>query len=473
MWKLDKTEIQYHRDHYNDTGYEPLQDILTWPGNGDTTLGQAFQLAPFIDWNNNGIYEPMKGEFPAIKGDQALYFIFNDVRDIHSETGGEALGIEVHGMAYAYDSPEDSVLWNTIFLHYDIINRSDTTYENTWMCIWTDFNLGYVWDDYVGCDVQRGGYFVYNGTPVDGNGEPEAYGEHPPAMGVLFLGGPFLDPDNLDNPKYDENAYQLCNESINGLNFGDSIIDNERLGLTKFLKCGWSGGAQGSPYLAPDYYKFLRGIWKDDSTVQYGGNGHPNSGATGPDCSFMFPGDSDTCNWGTNGIPPNGGLNTPGNYWTEESVGNNPDNRRGMGSSGPFTFEPGAVHQMDVAYVFARDFNGTPWSSVELLKDRFDYLIDLFQNDQDFFSGVSNKSKINQHFSIYPNPVNNTLHFKLAVNNNENTYRVYSVNGAVVQEGTLIPGQDHSINLNSLKEGMYVLQIIAVDRVYLSKFIKR
>ena len=40
----------------------------------------------------------------------------------------------------------------------------------------------------------------------------------------------------------------------------------------------------------------------------YGGNAHVNSGALGPECDFMFPFDSDPCNWGTGGIPPNGGF---------------------------------------------------------------------------------------------------------------------------------------------------------------------
>ncbi|RLD54384.1 MAG: hypothetical protein DRJ05_14765, partial [Bacteroidetes bacterium] len=237
MWKLNKTEIQYHRDHYTDLGYEPIHDILSWPGNGDIEMGQAFQLAPFIDWNNNGIYEPMMGEYPSIKGDQALYFIFNEKRESEFGRYGIPMGLEIHGMAYAYDQSGDSALWNSIFLHYDIINRSDTTYYNTQIGLWTDTDLGYPFDDYIACDVQRGAYYTYNGMPVDGNGQPHAYGEHPPAFGVLFLGGPYLDPDNEDNPKYNDDGTQLCNESINGLNFGDTIIDNERYGMTRFHYC--------------------------------------------------------------------------------------------------------------------------------------------------------------------------------------------------------------------------------------------
>ena len=47
IWKLNRTEIEYHQDHYGDQGYQPIHDILTWPGNGNVTLGQAAKLAPF------------------------------------------------------------------------------------------------------------------------------------------------------------------------------------------------------------------------------------------------------------------------------------------------------------------------------------------------------------------------------------------------------------------------------------------
>ncbi|RLD54387.1 MAG: hypothetical protein DRJ05_14780, partial [Bacteroidetes bacterium] len=338
--------------------------------------------------------------------------------------------------------------------------------------LWTDTDLGYPFDDYVACDVQRGAYYTYNGVPVDGNGQPQAYGEHPPAFGVLFLGGPYLDPDNEDNPKYDAEGNQLCNESINGLNFGDTIIDNERYGMTRYhYYCNSGSAYMHNPDDAGDYYNYLNGFWLDSTRVQYGEWGQP--GATGPDCNFMYPGDSDTCNWGTDGILPNGGLNTPGNYWTEESVGNNPDDRRGLGVSGPFTFEPGAVHKLDIAYVFARDFDGTALSSVELLKERFDYLKDLFENNEDFFSGITDKKQMGHQLNTYPNPVNEILYFDIDNDQAGLEYQIYSANGTLVMEGGFSSGLKHEIDLRTIKEGLYVLKVIGGDQVYLSKFIKR
>ncbi len=74
---------------------------------------------------------------------------------------------------------------------------------------------------------------------------------------------------------------------------------------------------------------------------------------------------------------------------------------------------------------------------------------------------------------IFPNPVNNTLHFKLDVEQSDFTYRIYSVNGILAKEGVLRKGQNHTIDLGSLKEGLFVLQIIGEGDVSLNKFVKR
>ncbi|MBK8414466.1 MAG: hypothetical protein IPL22_08125 [Bacteroidetes bacterium] len=35
-------------------------------------------LAPFADFNSNGIYDPQNGDYPYILGDESIYSIFND-----------------------------------------------------------------------------------------------------------------------------------------------------------------------------------------------------------------------------------------------------------------------------------------------------------------------------------------------------------------------------------------------------------
>ncbi|NCA76502.1 MAG: hypothetical protein EOM90_09210, partial [Alphaproteobacteria bacterium] len=125
VWKINKSEIDYHRAHFWEAGYVAPVDILTWPAHGDVSLGQAAQLAPFSDRNANGKYEPYDGDYPEIRGDQALFFIYNDDHGYHSESTGVKLKVEVHGMAYAFDRPGDTAFKNTTFLHLKFYNRSN------------------------------------------------------------------------------------------------------------------------------------------------------------------------------------------------------------------------------------------------------------------------------------------------------------------------------------------------------------
>ena len=78
QWRCTKEEVIFHIDNHTHPNYTIPDNIANWPGNGDTTLGVAFQLAPFVDINDNGVYEPELGEYPCFKGDEAIYTILND-----------------------------------------------------------------------------------------------------------------------------------------------------------------------------------------------------------------------------------------------------------------------------------------------------------------------------------------------------------------------------------------------------------
>jgi hypothetical protein len=477
VWKLSRQEILFHQHNWWKPDYVCPDDIMTWPGNGNISAGQALILAPFFDKNNNGLYEPLAGDYPLIRGDQSLFFIFNDVREPHTETGGKKLGIEVHGMAYAFDAPEDSALWNTVFLHYDIINRSDTTYYDTFLGAFNDFQLGNNWDNFVRCDVQRGMYYGYNGDDFDENNIYEndtswGYHEHLPALGIVFLAGPFMDTDGLDNPSGG------CDESINGLNFGDGIPDNERHGLSRFIYFNSGPSVQGNPTSASSYYTYLQGLWKDGSPLMYGGNGHPKLGAVGPECHFMWPGDSDPCNWGTGGVLPNGGYNQNGYYWTEETTGNNPSHRLGFGSSGPFTFKPGDVQQLDLAFAFARDYTGSGnLAPIEILQQRVDSLRKMVIEDGLLelpeIMSVQPVLSQSQTFLVHPNPAGSEIRFSLEVEDQHTSYSIVSVSGMVVSSGKLGSGQNPVINIQNLHKGIYFLVVNHKDGVMRTKFVKQ
>jgi hypothetical protein len=188
VWKISKTAI--------DSGEQPpyilSPSILNWPGSGDYSKNEMQFQAPFFDLNADGVYDTYSGDYPCINGDQAVYFLYNDDRNTHTETQGAKMGVEIHALAYAFHNTADSAINNTIFVKYQIFNQSRNTYHNTIFGKWTDTNIGKYDDDFVGCDVSRNAYYGYNGTACDGTGGPGTYGCHPPAQGVMMLKGPWL-----------------------------------------------------------------------------------------------------------------------------------------------------------------------------------------------------------------------------------------------------------------------------------------
>ncbi|MEI6750251.1 MAG: T9SS type A sorting domain-containing protein [Bacteroidales bacterium] len=453
VWKLKKSDILYHKNNWNTPGYIPIDAIANWPAHGNTTQGQMPDIAPFNDINADGIYNPESGEYPLIRGDEAVFFVFNDSAGLHTETRGLKLGIEIHGMAYAFDQPDDSVLNNTIFFHYDIINRSPKAYHDVYMGLFTDFDLGFADDDYIGCDVKNGSIYAYNGDSIDGNGQSWAYGEHPPVIAMKIIGGPFLDPDNLDNP------LGGCDYGINGLNFENGIVDDERYGLQGFMYPHFWGASYDENLYAIDYYKEMQGIWNDGTRMVFGGLGHVPPGDTGLSCRYMYPGGSDTiCNWGTSGVLPGGGWNQNGLYWTELAVGNPPEDRRGVASVGPFNMLAGQSVPLDYCFNYSRDYTGNQQSSLELMQNNLSALNPIYDSLimlPETINGIKEYEHLKQ-LRIYPNPARVSLTV-VSGENKSNSFQVFDLNGKLYFSGLLNPGKN-VINISSLKPDVYLLK---------------
>lgn len=437
-FKITRAEVDEHINSWNTSGYVMPSSIANWPAHGDE--GYSYYLAPFKDVNENGEYDPENGDYPyydvnndlcpwtednialaaahalprtpedllyygpnwensngmiyadhVLKGDETLFWIFNDNAGAHTETKGDPIGLEIRGQCFGFATNDE--LNNMTFYSYEIINRSTYTLTQTYFSQWVDPDLGYAYDDYVGCDVARGLGYCYNGANVDGSGQTWAYGDQPPAVGVDFFQGPYMDPDGRDNPKfYADSAvfsgycdkflnseFELDQMAINGVNFGDSIIDNERFGMRRFVYHNNDGTVVGDPSIAYEYYNMLQGIWRDNTKMRYGGNAHASNGGNGPECDFMFPALTDVCNWGTKGVDPNP-TQFGADGWTEANVGNAAYDRRFMQSAGPFTLKPGSVNYITVGIPWARASQGGAQASVDLLKLADDKCQSLFEN---------------------------------------------------------------------------------------------
>lgn len=332
-------------------------EIKNWPGNPlDLTKGHHPLLAPFFDALGDNIYDPTpgSGDYPyydiyntaakdnlgfcsaKLFGDETLWWVFNDKGDIHTETGGQSIGLEVRAQAFAFKTSDD--INNMTFYNYEVINRSSFSLNKTYFTVWTDPDLGYYSDDYVGCDIEKGLGFIYNADGYDEStsGTP-GYLDFPAAGGCDFFKGPLADNnDGVDND-FDGQTDEL----------------GETIGMAKFLYYNNNIGSfpvqTTNPALASHFYGYMTGFWKDGSPFTEGGNAYGGSTPT----NYVYPGE----------------LYPTRTGWNEFDAGNLAGDRRFLQSAGPFTLLPGAVNNVTFGMPWARSSikNGNLFA-VSLLK---------------------------------------------------------------------------------------------------------
>jgi len=349
-FQISRTEVEEFVQFLNGNAapnYNIPNAIMEWPGNRPDGLSE--QLAPYVDANGDGWYNPLDGDYPKfdlnnqwdcksdniLLGDAVLWWVFNDVGNIHSETGGESIGIEVQAKAFGFSSLDH--LNNTTLYEYRLINRSSFTLNQTFFGKWVDVDLGQYQDDYVGCDVVRGLGYAYNGDDDDEGAA--GYGLNPPSIGIDFLLGPLADEnDGIDNNR-------------------DGVVDEpgERFIMSMFKSYVGDFTGMGNPEIASHYYLMLKGYWKDGTPQVYNStNGHYPTGGIGPIYPFMYPGNSDPAMFH---LAP----------WSEATANYTPGDRRFMMSVGPFTLQPGEVNNTIVGVIWARATSGGAEASRQLM----------------------------------------------------------------------------------------------------------
>ncbi|MCU0422908.1 MAG: hypothetical protein MUC81_08875 [Bacteroidia bacterium] len=336
IWRVTLREITDLVEAADKNAIEISDDIESWPGNGDVSIGEAAKLAPFFDFDNDGIYDPRAGDYPTLNDgnpdvdnipDMMLFLIYNDKGNIHTESEGLPIGLELHTQAFAYSTNNE--INNMTFYRTTIFNRSNEIVDSTVFGQWVDPDLGNYSDDYVECDVSRNLGICYNG---DDNDEGIlGYGLNPPSVGVTFFEGP-------------------------------RRPDSSEIGLTKFVYYNNDFSLTGNPSRPEHFWGYLNGRWKDGASITYGGNGRGGSDTA----SYMFPGNTDPAGRAT---------------WNERIAGNQPQDRRFLQTAGSFRLLPGAVNRVTIGVVWARASSGGATGSFNLLKQASDRATTLYKNN--------------------------------------------------------------------------------------------
>lgn len=477
VWKITRQEIEDFRAYIQcnfdpnctpNPSYSIPNSILNWPAHGDINQGQDFYLAPFVDYDGNGTYEPNVGDYPCIKGDMAIFTVYNDI-GAHTASGGDIIGAQVKAMHYAYDHDptnlgNDSSFLNTIFSEYSIKNHSTQTLYDFHIGIMEDMDIGCADNDFVGCDVSRGLGYTYNSTNIDVQGNdpcPLPYGTNPPAQGIVVLKGIKTDDDLTDNPLTTDIPQAISLEGIPyeglGCGYGDFIVDNEYLGMTKFMYYDRSllPGKMNDPVTPVDFYNYLNARWLDSSQLVYGGTGYSGSGgSTSILTNFALPGNSDPYFWTTNGT-----VGVPSN-WAETNSGSISGDRRSLAIMGPITFLPGESYKFAVANITGRANTGINNG----LNTLFSYTDDVsyyYACETNVFNGgctyitLSNQGpSLDLKVSLYPNPTNGLIYIESVKQVQEAS--LFSVTGELILHVSVV---ENSIDLSRYESGIYFLEL--------------
>ncbi|MGB5529189.1 MAG: T9SS type A sorting domain-containing protein [Ignavibacteriaceae bacterium] len=314
----------------------------------DWTQWPADLGAPYFDADSNGVYDPTV-DIPGVPGaDQTIWYVANDqesglTQDLY---GTPPMGIEMQATFWAYS--QTGALGNMFFRRYLIINKTDVlaggpqTFNDMYVSMWSDVDLGNSSDDFVGNDTLLSLSYSYNGVANDQTYSPLP----PPAVGFDFFQGPLV--DGVAGEDRNKNG---VDDAVDFGIFKNKVVGPGKINLPMTAAYYFTRGdanvtdpTLGSPQGAVQFYRFMQG------RVGLTGELFIDP-ITGDSTTFTLTGDPVTRSGWVDGI-----LQSPG------------DRRQGP-ASGPFNMAPGDTQEVVVAEMCAGAITGVDRiSAVSLLK---------------------------------------------------------------------------------------------------------
>jgi len=430
IWKIAKTQINFFLGLGTHTTSNTPLSILHWPGRGNTyaqgnggaSLSITQDMAPFVDLNGNGIYEPLLGEYPDIKGDEALWCVFSDNGPTHNNTKGKPLGIETHLLAYEYK--RGTLIDDVVYYEYTIFNRSSNNYYSFRLAQFADMDLGWYLDDYIGFDSTHSLGITYNATNCDGcdaGNPPMAYGLDPPMAGITMLSCP-------GGISYDDAG------SFTYFNNDSSIV--------------------GNPTVDTEFNNYMRSKIRNGEHISddFAGKGAQSKGyGAGPDINYVFTSDP---------------SNNVG--WSECNANNTPGDRRFVLATNDYILNAGASLKFVTALVVADSAGGCPVDSFAGIKTVADTAWAAYCNSLSVQNTPPNPNTI----SVYPNPTTNTIQIQTPQFQNT-TLEMYNLLSQKVITQTLT-ATTTEIDMSKLCSGIYLLRLTnGTQEIYQTKIVKQ
>jgi len=192
IWKIERSDISTFLALTSRTTSTVPAVILEWPAKGNpfakgragAALTITDEMAPFVDTDHDGIYNPLNGDYPDMKGDQMLWWVFSDNGPSHVSKGAPLM-VQYNAMAYGYKRNSD--VDRVLFYEFTMINKSPHKYTNFRFGLFNDVDLGNPNDDYLAFDSSFRMGMVYNARIPDEPNGLNSYGDHPPISALSFV----------------------------------------------------------------------------------------------------------------------------------------------------------------------------------------------------------------------------------------------------------------------------------------------
>lgn len=427
-WSVSGTVVRALIQDYTDNGIidntiDPT--LLAWPGRGNPHfLSQnGFNLpnqdlAPFKDVNNDGIYNPMDGDYPVadeqyldIIADELLWTVYNDVAATHTESHGQILGVEVQLTAYAFNCSTDPILNQTIFVKQRIINKATVGLLDFRVGLWTNFMLGCEGDDAFGTIPNQHTVYGYNLDNEDDsicNFGLGGYGLNPPVQAVTFLNQPLT----------------------------SSLLDPRGTNNTS------------DPIPPVVFYNMMDNKWPDGKPLRIGEDGYYPHFSTIPTTDFIFPDNpNDTTGWS----------------FYQDSIACSGLEPRVVMATKKDTFNVGERLDLVAAYSYHRDLDSSHLQNVNLMYQQVPIVQQFYDNGYQN-NTCSNLVPIQKiaiaqptHIKAYPNPTNGI--FTIESDEMIHSIQIFDILGQPIAQYTNLESNLPTINLGQFHDGIYLLKI--------------
>jgi hypothetical protein len=444
FFTIDREDIQTYLSTFDPDNPDPTlipNQIAGWPATEnplfesihgfplpETVLG----MAPFWDEDLDGIYDPMKGDYPLFCGDQAIWCVFNDARVHRATQTASPLPAEIQMMAYAY-ADDDIDLHRTTFYDYKIINRGAEDWSEFYAGHWVDSDLGCFNNDLIGSDPEHNLFYVFNQNGVDQEpciGGVPSYGETAPV-----------------------NIFQVVNTSLDQepgtedpLMHSFSTIYNSAVGSPI--------AATTDPSNAQQYYNYLTGSWRDGTPITRGGLGYDTDGDI---TLFAFD-----------------GVEVNGDSWKQCNEINTFVDIRQVYSSGPYHLRPGQFAEFTLAIttIFDVDYPDDICPSTDVIIAAAEKIKRIYDRNCTTSALTGTYQPLSPEaigLVTFPNPTSGEITFRLPEEQRIDQIEILDITGRVLN--SLRPGGSaHTMNMG-LPAGTYVYRltteggVIVVGRV--------